>query len=195
MTEKIARAELDKIIEIVNHKKSDCLNSCIEIGSQLHSLKESNIYMYIKTEDGNYYASVYDLIKDYFAFSKSTTDRYIGVYKKFGDVNTNEIKSQYSGYSFSQLCEMLSMNDSLLTKCDSIMTCEDLRELKKKDKGFIETKDFISDPNTSLQVNFTQELYDKVLSFARKRQKHMADYVVEIVEMFFKSMESEVVKA
>ncbi|MBR4418626.1 MAG: hypothetical protein IKT33_01325 [Clostridia bacterium] len=195
MTEKIARAELDKIIEIINYKKSDCLNSCIEIGSQLHSLKESNIYMYIKTEDGNYYASVYDLIKDYFAFSKSTTDRYIGVYKKFGDVNTNEVKSQYSGYSFSQLCEMLSMNDSLLTKCDSIMTCEDLRELKKKDKGFIETKDFISDPNTSLQVNFTKELYDKVLSFARKRQKHMADYVVEIIEMFFKSMESEVVKA
>jgi len=195
MTEKIARAELDKIIEIINHKKSDCLNSCIEIGSQLHSLKESNIYMYIKTEDGNYYASVYDLIKDYFAFSKSTTDRYIGVYKKFGDVNTNEVKSQYSGYSFSQLCEMLSMNDSLLAKCDSIMTCEDLRELKKKDKGFIETKEFIPDPDTSLQVNFTKELYDKVLSFARKRQKHMADYVVEIVEMFFKSMESEVVKA
>lgn len=195
MTEELARAELDKIIEIVNHKKSYCLKNCIEIGSHLHELKDSNIYMYIKTKDGDYYASAYDLIKDYFAFSKSTTDRYIGVYKKFANEDTNTIKTQYTGYSFSQLCEMLSMNDSLLAKCDSIMTCEDLRELKKKDKGFIETKEFIPDPNTSLQVSFTKELYDKVLSFARKRKKHMADYVVEIIEMFFKSMESEVVHA
>ena len=194
MTLKDARLLLDKYIESIKQKENNCLTNCIEIGAELYELKNSSLYMYIPTEDGKQgYDSVYDLIEVYFGYSKSTTNRYINVYKRFANESSKAIRTQFKDYSFSQLCEMLPLTDSQITKCDPSMTCEAIRELKKKDKGKEKVDDFIPDPNTSLQVNFTEEVYDKLLLYGKKQGKHMSKCVLEIVEMFFKSMESGVI--
>ena len=151
MTQKEAQTQLTAIIEKINSCQKNALNSYIEIGAELYDLKNSSLYMYVKTKDGVNYESVYDLIKDYFAMSKSTVNYYINVFTKFADENSRLIKPRFKDYSFSQLREMLSLTDSAITLCKPTMTCEEIHALGNQSKAKVETKtdDFVPDPNNS----------------------------------------------
>ncbi len=118
MVEKKAKAELVKYIEHYQQCRKNCLNSYIEIASDLFNIKKCNLYMYIHKKDGSNYDSVYSLIEDYFGLSKSTVNSYIGVFTRFADTVSVQVKSQFKEYSFSQLREMLSLTDSQITKCN-----------------------------------------------------------------------------
>lgn len=188
MVEQKAKAELVKYVEHYQQCKRNCLNSYIEIASDLYNIKKSNLYMYIHKKDGSNYGSVYELIEDYFGLSKSTVNSYIGVFTRFADMVSLQIKSQNKDYSFSQLREMLSLTDSQIAKCNPSMTCEAIQELKKKDKGKVKEDTFIPDPNTSLQLSMTKELYDKVLASANRCKKNMVDFVIEVLNLYFNTL-------
>ena len=188
MTEKEAKAELERVVNAVKNRNATCLENYIATGADLYNIKNSNLYMYIHTKDGGNYGSVYELFEDYFAISKSTVNNYIGVYRRYADQSSGLIKPHFKDYSFSQLREMLSLTDSQIAACTPSMTCEAIHDLKKKDKGKTKEDDFVPDPNFSLKIDFSKETYNKILARAKRRKKHMNELVIEIVELFFKDL-------
>ena len=189
MTEKEAKARLDYLVGKVNAIRRDVLENYIELGAELYDLKKSNLYMYIRRKDGVLgYGSVYDLIEEYFAMSRTAVKNCVGVYQRFALQDSNLIKPQFKDYSTSQLREMLSLTDSQIAACTPSMTCEAIHDLKKKDKGKTKEDDFVPDPNFSLKIDFSKETYNKILARAKRRKKHMNELVIEIVELFFKDL-------
>ncbi len=188
MTPQEAKTELERVVKAIKNRNATCLEMYIETAVDLYNLKNSNLYMYIKTADGTFYDSFYTLAEDYFAMSKATVSRYISIYQRFGDMASEHIKPRYKDYSISQLREMLSLTDSQISACTPSMTCEAIHSLKKHDQGKKEEDEFVPDPNNSVLVNFTPELYGKVLARAKKCEKHIKDMIVEIVNLYFQSL-------
>ncbi len=188
MTEKEAKARLAVIVEHIQQCKRDCLANCIEIGFELQELKESSIWVNIRSKNDTSYCSAYELIEEYFGMSKATVSYYIGVARRYADPVSRLVKPKYKDYSFSQLREMLSLTDSQILKCNPTMTCEAIHDIKKSDKGSVKETTFVPDPNSSLQLHMTKELYDKVLARANRCQKQMENFVIEVLELYFKGL-------
>lgn len=83
------------------------------------------------------YTSLAEFCDVNIGMDKSAVSRCIAVFKEFAYRNNNgtrnmSIDDRYSEYSYSQLCEMVSMDDDTRRSVKPSMTIKQIRELKKE---------------------------------------------------------------
>lgn len=100
------------------------------------------------------YKNIVEACQDKLNFKKSTTYNLIGIVKRFGQPDEcGRITYQSfvnNRYSYSQLCEMLSLSNNQIEKINPDMTVKEIREIKKTSEkvqtsGMIVSKDYLSD--------------------------------------------------
>jgi hypothetical protein len=113
--------------------------SFLYIGYLLWEAKEDKYYL----EGG--YSDIYAYAQAELGFKKSSTCNFINVCLKFserahpGDPKpTYQITNEFKKFSYSQLCEMLSMSDKQHELVSSEMTVKEIREIKKFDSDPVE---------------------------------------------------------
>jgi hypothetical protein len=185
MTEEEAQENFRLITNHINNYRLETLNNYVCIAGDFEDLKNSSIYQLIRTKSGKLgYDSVYDLIKEEFGYSKSTVNNYIGVAKRFGE-RFSFIQEDYKGYDISQLVEMLSLDNVQITKVTPQMTCAEIRALKSKPKKI---DDFTPSPNTQLLVNFSQEIFDKIIACAKKQKITPVLFISQSMEFYIENV-------
>lgn len=158
----------------------DIKHTYIRLGFHLYEMKRLKYYEDFGFED------FYECIDTNFGMDKSMTSRCINVYFRFGYYNpgavipTMFINERYSDYSYSQLCEMLSLNDKDIKLISPDMTIKQIRQFKKKgvlpqntNMSFVATSQqncLVEDDIVSLQVN---DLSSKVVEVASKSNKEI----------------------
>lgn len=188
MTEAEAQAQLAVEVQAIKDLEKSSLDNYVLIGGHLHTLKTSSLYRCIRTPQGKLgYDNVYDMLKEYFGYDKSTVSRYIGVAQRFGE-SFNHINKRFAEYSYSQLVEMLPLSDNLIAKCTPTMSCADIRSLKKQDKP-PKDEEFVANPDTSIQITMDEKLYNQLLALAKKQKKRMDKFLVEILELYISTVE------
>ena len=110
------------------------------------------------------YTSMKDFCEVNLGLSNSSVSRLINVYLEFskvqGHTHTMYLDEKYEDYSYSQLCEMLNMNDVQRGQIKPDMTVKQIRELKKN----------VSPVATSQQVNYLDfGRYESVTADLRKK--------------------------
>lgn len=108
----------------------DIKNSYIRLGFHLSECKSLGYY----SDFG--FDSLEEFVAVNFGLDKSALSRCLNVYYKFSFCQSGHSKmcidDKYSAYSYSQLCEMVSMDDAHLREVKPEMTVKELRELKKR---------------------------------------------------------------
>lgn len=100
----------------------------ISIGIGLNEIKRLNLH----TDEG--YTNFYDFCKDYFQMEKSAVSRCMNVLERFADQQNECLEEKWKEYSYTQLCEMVSMDEKELEKVESKMTVKEIRQVKKSAK-------------------------------------------------------------
>lgn len=81
------------------------------------------------------YSNLDDFVLANFNIDKKALSRILSVYYKFSEPYKIFIADKYSEYSYSQLCEMVSLKDDELKSITPRMTVRDIREYKKSLKN------------------------------------------------------------
>ena len=106
---------------------SDIKKYYIYLGRHLSIFKEKRLYCKLYYCDGE--DEFYRCIKDNIGLEKTAISRCISVYKRFADPD-GLLKEEYSSYNYSQLVEMVSMDEPNVITPD--MTIKQIREKKKE---------------------------------------------------------------
>ena len=114
---------LENITKMVNGVKA----SYIAIGVQLKRIREKKLY-----EIDNY-KNVYDLANEKFGMSKTTASNAIKVCERF--CKDGNLLPQYANYNFTQLTEMISMDEEQVKDVNSDMSAKKIREIKNSANG------------------------------------------------------------
>lgn len=118
----------DKLYGVFN----DVANSYIQIGGYLNEMVQTKYYEVLD------YKSIYEYAFDRFNLSKTTCNNFINLYKKFGEetgmYDDYALKEEFEEYSYSQLVELISVDESKLLDYSSNLTIKEIRTLKKIDK-------------------------------------------------------------
>lgn len=121
-------------IEYIQRDVDDIKKSFIRLGFHLWENSYFRYYEYTDVrhpEDfGSVYGDVYDFALDYFGLSRSTCSRLINICTKFCN-NKMFLLPEYSDYNYSQLSEMLSMDEGQLRSVRPSMSILDIRRMKK----------------------------------------------------------------
>jgi hypothetical protein len=110
--------ELQLITEEINNHKNQITKSYFQIGKCLYQFDEMQLHKETK------YKSVLDYAEKEFQFSRSKTQRLIHIYTRFNH------DPKYKQYNYSQLQEMLSIDDDKIDKIKSDMTISEIKSLK-----------------------------------------------------------------
>lgn len=81
------------------------------------------------------YSNLDDFVLVNFNIDKKALSRILSVYYKFSEPYKIFIADKYSEYSYSQLCEMVSLKDDELKNVNPQMTVRDIRDYKKSLKN------------------------------------------------------------
>lgn len=130
-------------IDSVNKRELDAFHSDIasikqylcEVGNT-YLLIAFRIYeMYRNGNYKKYYSTIVEACQAELGFKKSTTYNMINIVKRFGRPDTYGSISYQTfvnlDYSYSQLCEMLSLSDKQLENVTPQMSVKEIREIKK----------------------------------------------------------------
>lgn len=107
----------------------DIKKAYIRLGFHLHEIEYCGYYKYFGYDD------FYEFCGDNYKMSRSAISRCINVWVRFADydavshVRKMWIKEKYADYSYSQLCEMVSMDNPDEIKSD--MTIQQIRNIKR----------------------------------------------------------------
>lgn len=97
----------------------------------------------VECRDNQYYKdfgfdNFYDFVEKNFHMEKSAVSRHINIFMKFSQSSNNGVPymmyldDKYKKYSYSQLSEMLQLNDDQIKQIKPEMTIKEIRELKKE---------------------------------------------------------------
>lgn len=135
------------------------------------------------------YKNIVDACYAELGFKKSTTYNMINICLKFGEADSSG-RITYSSlfgvnkFSYSQLCEMLSLSDKQRIKVTPEMSIKEIREIKKEANVI----DVVTDPVPLPDVADSSDLfpdkdsYEDLLAYydySEKRIKHLIDLDVE----------------
>lgn len=146
----------NKLFSVFN----DVANSYIKIGGYLNEMNESKQYEVLD------YSSIYEYAVERFNLSKTTCNNFINLYKKFGEEtgmwDDYALKEEYEDYSYSQLVELISVNESNLLDYSPKLTIQEIRSIKKLDKY----KDYLISEGKKELLNFldNKELLKRFLT-------------------------------
>lgn len=124
--------EAEEACKYVFNDLRDIKHNYIKLGFHLDELKR------LKIDSKLGYYSFYDFCLDNFNMDKSSVSRCLNVFYAFAEKDSDSlsrkmwIDDKYKDYSYSQLCEMVSISDEkLLKQIKPDMSVMDIRELKK----------------------------------------------------------------
>lgn len=131
---------------VMKYLKSDVANikeEYMKLGRHLYEFRNNEYY-----HDFGY-ASFEECVQNNLGLDKSSASRCINVWLKFAD--KTEIKEEYKDYSYSQLVEMVTMENPQIISPD--MTVKEIREKKKELKQSSEnTKVVTSQLTESVEI-------------------------------------------
>lgn len=116
----------------INHDLEQLRHSFISLGFHLYEFVNHSSYCWALG-----FSDPYTAIEKNFGLSRSSVSRYIAVFLRFSDVSPDGhthlmfIKEDYKDYNFSQLSEMLQIDNKNLKGVNSKMTVKEIREYKK----------------------------------------------------------------
>lgn len=123
------------VTEKIKRAMYDAAKQFVYIGFLLWEVQEFCYY----SEKG--YSSVYEYAEAELGFKKSSTKNFIAINYEFGcrddrprgiaHQRTMSLQPAYSKFSYSQLCEMLSMSEKQRAKVTPDMTVRQIRDLKR----------------------------------------------------------------
>ena len=133
-----------------NHGLTDeCQKLTNKIRGALFDIAHSFVYIGFLLAECDYYetykewgySSIHEYALDQFGFKKSSTYNFINICKVFSDNEQNAknlnfpyamtIKGDYREFNYSQLVEMLSMNEKQRSQVTPDMSVKQIREVKK----------------------------------------------------------------
>lgn len=130
---------LQEIKQEIREEMAKTAQSFVVIGYRLRQILDSGAYI----QDG--YSDFNDFALKEFGLSQSGTSRFISINKKYSvDGYGPMLREEYSGFSCSQLTEMLSLSESDRALVSEDMTVTQIREVKS----------FIRDEDKSGQQSF-----------------------------------------
>lgn len=101
------------------------------------------------------YETIADFALNELGFKKSTTYNFIRVYKRFADklpgVEAFQVTHQYKNFSYSQLCEMLSLSDQQIEAAD-IRPTDSVRDIKAKKKSLLQASELSEQEDQEEQI-------------------------------------------
>lgn len=77
------------------------------------------------------YSNLDDFVQANFNLDRKALSKILSVYNKFSEPYKIYVSEKYSEYSYSQLCEMVSLKDDELKSITPKMSIRDIREYKK----------------------------------------------------------------
>lgn len=138
---------------------NEVLNNFILIGKYLKTIKENSYYKLLN------YENIYDFSKNEFNYSLTTTKNMIAVFDKFVEPTTKssfrpELLKKFDGYNYSQLVELLPVEESKLESFDSNMTVKEIR-IKKLENKLNKDIDKVNSYFSGLFFETIKEIVDK----------------------------------
>lgn len=151
-----ARCSLKYILSDLN----DIRKTYIRLGFHLHEFEKNKYY-----EDFGY-LTFYEFCDANIGMDKGAVSRCINVFLEFNASNdisymagvktvgaSVALSSKYEDFSYSQLCEMLSLSDEERKKITPDMTIKEIREFKKQKKNVSQENENVSQVATSQPIN------------------------------------------
>lgn len=138
---------------------NEVLNNFILIGKYLKTIKENSYYKLLN------YENIYDFTKNEFNYSLTTTKNMIAVFDRFVDPESKssfqpELLKKFDGYNYSQLVELLPVEESKLKNFDSNMTVKEMR-IKKLENKIKKDEDKVNSYFSSLFFETIKEIVHK----------------------------------
>ena len=117
---------------VVNLNKH-ILNNFLDLGRELKNIKDNKWYEVLN------YSSIYDFCKNEFNLGMTTTKNLIAVFERFVDPKSLDYLSpqlfkKFDRYNYSQLVELLPVDDSQLDNFNKSMSVNDIRIKKLENK-------------------------------------------------------------
>lgn len=110
----------------------DVANTYVQIGGYLNEMNQAKQYEVLD------YKSIYEYAADRFNLSKTTCANFINLYKRFGEEtgfhDDYALKEEYEDYSYSQLVELVSVDEDKLLDYSPNLTVKEIRAVKKLEK-------------------------------------------------------------
>ena len=138
----------------------DIRQNYVKLGFHLHEFKYFQYY-----EDFGY-EDFYEFVEANFGLDKSAVSRCISVWYRFADYDSGSssrkmwLSDKWKDYSYSQLCEMLPLDDGELKAVSPEMTVKQIREYKKSEP-LSTVKAFVYSPTGKyLEGYFCDLLFD-----------------------------------
>lgn len=146
------------------------------------------------------YRNIVEAMSDRLGFKKSTVYNLIHIVEKFGRSDSGEIDYKalmcYNQFSYSQLCEMLSMTNNQLNFVTPDLKVKELRELKKND--IVQMSGKVSDSPAASEVVQTSGKSERSLNFWRtfsnmKKINYFINYLNDhgLLDDFFDSVSDD----
>lgn len=161
--------------EVFESKKDDILHSLkylyqdvsdlktyyIKLGFHLHEFESYRYHTVLGFRD------IFEFAEANLHMDKSSVSRCISVWKRFSLCNSGSYvrtmfpDERYKDYSYSQLCEMVSMKDDDLRKVKPDMSVRQIRELKKG----------ITDSSEPMKLDKALAIIDEVVATSQQEKK------------------------
>lgn len=160
----------NEIVEVITEIDKKNYNQCIEkIGTLLTGVAKSYLMIGVQLKrirdkklfNVEGYKNVYELASEKFGMGKTTCGNAINVVERFC-TEKGVLKEEYKAFSFTQLVEMLPLEDDQLKDVGEMMSAKEIRELKK-DKNDKKEKKEKKESSSSQLENDAEESTEEVV--------------------------------
>lgn len=137
-------SEINAVYVLNDEYNDDCLKFTNKIKSAFYNIAREFVYIGFLLAECDYYetykewgySSIHEYASDRLGLKKSSTYNFINVCKAFTEPTecmpcSYFMKDKYENFNYSQLVEMLSMNDKQRSQVTPDMTVKQIREVKK----------------------------------------------------------------
>ena len=113
--------------EDIRNRLQETKENFIVIGYRLKQLRDTEAYKQMG------YSSITEMAQKEYGLNPTATSRFIKINNKYSvGGNSMELDPRYESYSYSVLCEMLTMTEEEAEKITADMTVQEVREQKKE---------------------------------------------------------------
>ncbi|MGE4321001.1 MAG: hypothetical protein AB7E61_06110 [Acholeplasmataceae bacterium] len=169
--------DYEDVTEAIHEDIDDIKSNYLDIGAKLIYVKDKKLYEVAE------YKNIYEYAKDQFELSETTTKNVMAIVKKYCDKD-GRLLDEFEEYKFSNLVEMLSVEDSKLIEFKPDMTVKDIRT-KKHELKTIKEIELMFDKN-----GFINLLINKIVDWPWKNNIHNdinLSYLITKPEYHFKN--------
>lgn len=115
--------------EDIRNRLQESKENFVVIGYRLKQIRDTEAYR----QEG--YGSVTEFAQAEYGLTPTYTSRFININDKYSvGGNSMELAEEYRGYSYSVLCEMLTLNDVQMEQVVPGMTVREIREIKQEER-------------------------------------------------------------